>query len=233
MPIGAIIQARMGSQRLPGKVMCLVAGKPLMSYLIERLEKCRNLDQIVIATSVDKRDQAVAEYCNKTGLACYRGPHLNVARRFKEVLDKYRFDAFVRLSADSPLLDQRLVDKAVEIYREGDYDLVTNILQRTFPRGQSVEVIRSETYLETYPLMQENDDLEHVTRFFYRDPSGFRIYNIQAGQDFKGIHLAVDTFEDLQTFSAILAAMDRPHWEYDLSEIFRLYLSYQKQGRKP
>jgi spore coat polysaccharide biosynthesis protein SpsF len=230
MHIGAIIQARMSSRRFPGKVLCPVVDKPILLYTIERLKHCNFLDKIIVATSADASDTAIADLCLGQGLDCYRGPLENVAARFKNVLDKFYFDAFVRVCGDSPLLDQRLLNKGIEVFLNGEFDLVTNLMPRTFPSGQSVEIVRSDTFRQAYPLMREEEDLEHVTRFFYRNSSGYRIKNFTADRDYKGIHLAVDTPADFEVLAAILAAMDRPHWEYCLSEIVQLYTRFRKKG---
>ena len=135
MKIGAIIQARMSSERLPGKVLQQIAGKPMLQYLLERLEHCEVLDGLVVATSVDESDTPITSFCQRYGVSCYRGDLNNVAGRFNDVLDSYGFDAFVRINGDSPLLDQRLVDKAVELFKQHEADLATNALVRSYPKG--------------------------------------------------------------------------------------------------
>src|ERR1044071_4155673 len=132
MNTGIIVQARMTSRRLPGKVLHVVAGKPLMQYLLERIRAHFNSEKIVVATSSDPSDKPVSEFCAGFGVDCYRGPLDNVADRFKEVVDAYSFDNFVRVSGDSPLLDARLIERGLNTFREGDFDLVTNVLPRTF-----------------------------------------------------------------------------------------------------
>lgn len=221
--IGAIVQARMSSQRLPNKVLYEVAEKPMLQYLLERLEQCNCLDAIVIATSVDDSDTPIAEHCRQHGVACYRGPLTNVAGRFQEVLDIYQFDSFVRVNGDSPLLDQRLIEKGVGIFLNGDFDLVTNVLPRTYPKGQSVEILLTATYQKTYERMQEAEDLEHVTMFFHNHPEDFRIQNFALAENLNHIRLCVDTWQDMEIFAAIVSKMSRPHWEYTLEDILQIY----------
>lgn len=223
MTIGAIVQARMSSQRLPGKVLYKVAGKPMLHYLLERLEHCGSLDAIVVATSTGESDTPIADYCQELGVACYRGPLYNVAGRFKEVLDVYQFDGFVRVNGDSPLLDQQLVDKGVDIFIRGNFDLVTNILPRTYPIGQSVEVLRSNAFRRGYQLMQEDEEFEHVTKFFYKNQQDFKIYNFASETYYGDLHLAVDTVSQMDTFTAIISRMTKSHWQYGLYEILEFY----------
>jgi len=197
----------------------------MLEYLLERLRQCTSLDSIVIATSIDQSDDLVERFCHERGADCCRGSLLNVASRFTDALNVYQFDAFVRVSGDSPLLDPRLVDRGVELFRRGEFDLVTNVFPRTYPRGQSVEVIRTETFRRTAETMEGVDEAEHVTLFFYRHPEMFRILNFGADADYSGVHLGVDSIADIERFAGIVAAMDGPHWQYGLAEILEIYES--------
>lgn len=223
MKIGAIVQARMSSKRFAGKVLYPIAGKPMLQYLLERLDRCAPLVAVVVATSVDESDTPIETLCRVRGVHCYRGSLLNVASRFRAVLDAYRFDAFVRVSGDSPLLDPNVVGRGVEMFLSGDFDLVTNVFPRSYPRGQSVEVIRADAFSRSADLMRGPDELEHVTPFFYRNREGFRIVNFSAERDYSGMDLSVDTPDDMNRVAAIVAAMTRPHWEYGLPEIREIY----------
>lgn len=222
MRIGAIIQARMNSQRFPGKVLYKVAGKPLLQYLLERLDHCNSFKHIVVATSIDHTGTQIVDFCKEHGVAYYRGSLLDVAGRFKAVLGEYGFEAFVRVNGDSPLLDQRLIERGVDLFLSGDYDIVTNVWPRTYPSGQSVEILRSEAYHRGYRQMKTEEDLEHVTRFFYRNQEDFRIFNFVSDIYYGKVHLSVDTVHDFEVFTAIVSHMTKPHWEYSLEEIIQL-----------
>ena len=213
----------MSSQRLPNKVLHEVAGKPMLQYVLERLKHCSCLDSIVVATSVDERDAPIAEFCRQRSVICFRGPLGNVAQRFKEVLDIYQFDGFVRINGDSPLLDQRLIEEAVGIFLSGEYDLVTNVLPRTYPKGQSVEVLRTSAYKQGYARMRESEDMEHVTTFFHTHLEDFKVYRFVLPHNLNNIQLSVDTLEDMGTFTAIVSKMSGPHWEYTLNDILKMY----------
>lgn len=223
MKVGAVVQARMSSKRFPGKVLHRLAGKPTLQYVLERLFHCGSLDAVVVATSSDASDTVIWDFCREYGVECYRGPLANVAGRFKEVLDVYKFDSFVRVSGDSPLLDQRLVDKGVDMFLAGDFDLVTNVLPRTYPAGQSVEVVRADTFMHWYQSMKRNEELEHVTAFFYKNKEFSRIRNFALNQDQSHIHLSVDTERDMDIVGLMIERMNKPHWQYELEEIIRLY----------
>lgn len=222
MQIGMIVQARMSSTRLDGKVLYEVAGKPLLGHLLERLRRCKLAERIVVATSCEESDDAIEFFCRSRGVDCCRGPLDNVAERFRKVVEQYDFDGFVRVCADSPLLDQRWIDRAVKIFIDGNYDIVTNTYKRSFPKGQSIEVVRSDTFKKVCELMSTPDEREHITQYFYQRSAEFKIFNISLEKDYSWLQLSVDEPKDLKMFENILRSMNRPSWEYNLSEILRL-----------
>lgn len=222
MKVSAIIQARMGSQRFPGKVLREINGKSLLLYLFERLQRSPVLDMIVIATSDDNSDKLVVDYCAGKGIPHFKGSLKNVAKRFRDFLDTFPIDAFVRINGDSPLLDQHLVTQAVEIFCKYSYDIVTNVQKRSFPKGQSVEVIKSDVYLAHYPLFADEFEQEHVTPYFYRNKNKFDIFNLESSKDWGSVQLSIDTQEDFRMVEKMISLMDKPHWEYDLDALMAL-----------
>ena len=221
--IGAVIQARMNSQRLPGKVLQTVGDKSLLQYVLERVKRCKQINEIVIATSLESGDDPVSIFCQGHGVGCYRGSLFDVASRFNSILMTHSWDAVVRINGDSPLLDQHLIDSGISYFAGKDYDLVTNVFPRTYPRGQSVEIIRASTFKRIYPKMRDQEDLEHVTRFFYHNSTDFHIFNFSSPVDYSAIPLSVDTPEDLHRFSQIVSKMSKSHWEYKLEDVIRIY----------
>ncbi len=217
--IGVIVQARMGSRRLPGKVLRLLAGKPVLQYVLESLGQCETVERVVVATSRAERDDPIARFCERRGAACFRGALDDVAGRLLQAAGEAGFEALVRVSADSPLLDWRLVDRAVGLYAGGDYDLVTNVFPRSWPKGQSVEVLRAAVLRQGYSKTKGRSDREHVTRYFYDHPERFQIKNFASGQDWGSLNLCVDTEEDWQKIEKIIHRMDRPHWEYTAAKL--------------
>jgi spore coat polysaccharide biosynthesis protein SpsF (cytidylyltransferase family) len=212
----------MGSARLPGKTLRTVGGKPLLSYVLERLAHAEGLDELVVATSSNAEDDAIAGFCGGLGVLCIRGDAEDVAARFLDAVSSLRLDAFVRVNGDSPLLDQRIVTRAVADFRGAPVDVVTNLSPRTFPAGESVEVVNASAFLRARKLMTEADDREHVTRVFYRHPEAFDIRNFESDRDYGTLRLVVDTEQDAVFVESVLARMDRPHWEYALPEIAEL-----------
>ena len=226
--IAVIIQSRMTSNRLPGKVLRSVCGKPMLQYLLERLNQCENIAEIVVATSCDPSDEPIVDFCSALNVSCFRGPLLNVAKRFYDLLIEYGFDKFVRISGDSPLLDQNLIDLGIRLFLDGDYDMVTNILPRTFPKGQSVEILKSDVFIEAFEKMTEVDDLEHVTKYIYKNCNNYKILNFESGERLGNIQLSVDTEEDLLKFEQIVEAMEKDHWRYGYKDVLKILESMNR-----
>ena len=216
-----IIQARCSSRRLPGKVLREVAGKPMIGYLIDRVRQSRSIGRLVVATSDEESDDRLASWCDATGISCFRGPLDDVAARFLAAARHWDLPAFVRLNADSPLLDPAIIDRAVSVFREDACDLATNTLVRSFPKGQSVEVISTDSLRQAHPRMSD-EEREHVTVHFYRNAGDYRIRNFSFTEDRSTLQLSVDTEEDFARFQTLVAAMDRPHWEYGLEELLTM-----------
>jgi spore coat polysaccharide biosynthesis protein SpsF len=215
--IAALVQARMSSRRLPGKSLLPLGGRPALRYLLDRLERAERLDLVVVATSTDPTDDPLAAFCREEGVECHRGPLEDVAARFGEAVDRYELDAFVRISGDSPMLDQQLVDHAVDRFH--DVPVITNVRPRSFPQGQSVEVVDAPTFLAALAQMSEAADREHVTPYLYRH---VRYANFAAPEDCSDVRLVLDTQEDADRIAAMLATLERPHWEYRYDELVRL-----------
>lgn len=223
MKIASIIQARMNSKRFPGKILFSISGKPILQYIIDRLQHCGGIKDIIVATSIKAENDAVEAYCIKNKVACYRGPEDDVAKRFIEASDKYGYKAFVRVNGDSPLIDQRLIEKGIDIFSRKDCDLVTNVYPRTFPKGQSVEVVKVDSLINAYSKMIKKDETEHVTRFFYNHPDEFTIVNFESGNKYGDIQLSVDTQEDMIKVSRIINKMDKPHWDYSYEDVLTIH----------
>jgi len=222
MRLAAVVQARMGSRRLPGKVLAPIAGTPLLGHLLDRLDRCRAVDRVIVATSSEPSDDPVAAYCAARGATVRRGPLRDVAARIAAVIDAEALDGFVRVCADSPLLDPGLVDAAARMLRATGVDVVTNARPRTHPHGQSVEAVRADAFRRALGLMTEPGDREHVTPALYRHPERFSIAPLPADREWPAVGLAVDTPEDLARIAAVVARMTRPPSDYGLAEIVAL-----------
>lgn len=219
----------MSSRRLPGKVLMPINGKPLLAYVAEILGRSKGLDQFCIATSTDPSDDSVAGYCEAHSIKYFRGSLEDVALRYFEIVSADPGGTFVRICCDSPLLDHRILEKAVQLFNNSDVDLVTNVFPRSFPGGQSVEVIRNSVFLDSYLSFETPADHEHVTGYFYRTGK-FRILNFSADQDCNDVHMAVDTQEDAVLVEALLKKLEAPAAGY---RYFELATMMRKLKRAP
>ena len=204
--IVVVIQARMNSARLPGKALRPLAGQAMLGLLVDRLGAANAVDGIVVATSIQRSDDAIAAFCAVKGIDCVRGELENVASRMLHAAKEARADAFLRISGDSPLMDPAIVDRAARLFRESRPGLVSNVVVRSFPKGQSVEVIDTALYRALLPRFETPEDREHVTPFLYRHPALCPIRDFRHDPPLGTLQLSVDTQGDRDALERILAA---------------------------
>ena len=200
----AVVTVRMSSRRLPGKAMRGLLGRPVLGHVVDRLRRARDLEGLLVATSDRRDDDVVAEWAAAEGLDLHRGALDDLAGRILEAGRAARAEAVVRISGDSPLIDPAIVDRAVGLYRTAGADLVTNVFPRSYPRGQSVEVISLAALARAHAAMTAASEREHVTPWFYAHPSRARIVSFEAPDPHPGLQLSVDTADDLARVEAVL-----------------------------
>jgi spore coat polysaccharide biosynthesis protein SpsF (cytidylyltransferase family) len=224
-----IVQARMSSSRLPGKMLKQVKGKPILTYVIERLRCCKNTGDLIIATSDNESDDGIKKLCDNLGVKCFRGDLDNVATRFLSIVKKEKLHSFVRINGDSPMIDSEIIDYAVSLFDKSKCDIVTNVFPRTYPKGQSVEVLNTKNFNTAVLDVMSDEDKEHVTTFFYRNSDQFDIVNFQMQPESNHVQLSIDTKKDFMDFEAIVSRMDKTHTLYHLNEILSLREKVKKQ----
>jgi len=194
-----VLQARMSSTRLPGKVMADVAGAPMIGRQVERLQRSRRLDRLVLATSDHPSDDALAAYSETLGLDVVRGPLADVLGRFLIALDRFpAADALVRLTGDCPLTDWRVLDATVDRHLEADADYTSNVATRTFPHGLDVEVALPQALRAAGSEATSAHDREHVMPFLYAQPERFKMASITRAPSLAHLRWTVDLPEDLE-----------------------------------
>lgn len=197
--IRAFVQARMSSRRFPGKVLAPFRGQPLIWHVLRAVQEALPEIPITVLTSTDPSDDPLAAYLSAQAMPVFRGPLDNVFERMCGGLLEYPCDWVLRVSADSPLLDARVLRAVVHHPQRDQCDLVTTIFPRTFPKGQNAELIRVGTLLQLGPATLSAEEQEHVTSVLYHHPERFRIVNVESGDPaLAHMRLAVDTVEDLQ-----------------------------------
>lgn len=208
------IQARMSSGRLPGKVLLPLSGTPIIKALYERVACVAAERNIVVLTSLDPSDDVLVEYLKREGIQFFRGSLDNVFQRFQEALKFFDCDYFVRLCADSPFLDHNLLGYMLSIARQNKYDFITNVSTRTFPKGQSVEIMRSSLFLSIDNKCLSGEEQEHVFPFFYKNKSHYQCVFVESKVNFGHINQCVDTIEDLRRLSG-----QSTSYKFDESEV--------------
>ena len=192
----------MGSQRFPGKVLAPLAGKPLIEHVLDRVAKSVPRNLIVLCTTRDYTDEPLARFVRDwCFVQVYRGPTENVVERFQGALTEYPCERFFRVCGDSPLLDPGLFKRFLRV--KGNPDLVTNVFPRTFPKGQSLELIRADTFSRLRGLT--GAQREHPTKVFYDHPGDYSIVNVASTIKDRGCgNVAVDTLDDLRRIEGLL-----------------------------
>lgn len=216
------MQARISSRRLPGKVLAQICGKPLLAFAIERLQRCPSVAGVTVATSDRPEDDAVEELALRVGASVLRGSLDDVLERFVTLGRAADAGPLVRVSGDSPLIDPAIVERVVQRFFDEPCDIATNVWPRSFPKGQSVEVMTVAALERAQTRTFDPEDREHVTRFFYRNAAEFRICSVIMQPDLSAVQLSVDEPADLELVRRIVAAMSRPHWTYGLDDVLAL-----------
>lgn len=198
-----IVQARMTSTRLPGKVLLPLAGQPMLARLIERLRRVQRAHGIVIATTTSATDNPIADLCERLGVPCHRGSELDVLSRYAEAAREHGAHAVVRITADCPLIDPVLIDQVIAAYQEGGSDYVSNMLPPTWPYGMAVEVFSAAALAQAHAEATQAAEREHVTPFLYWHPERYRLRNVASPVDLSHHRWTVDTPEDYALVSRL------------------------------
>lgn len=202
----AIVQARMGSTRLPGKVLRTLVDRPMLAWVCERLMRARLLDSIVVASSTLPADDPIEGLCHERGWSIFRGSESDVLGRYVGAVAAVRAESVVRVTSDCPLIDPHVVDLVIASYQASSppCDYASNTLERSYPRGLDVEVF-SRVALERADAEDSNPgSREHVTPWIYRHPESFRLRNVENAVDLSRHRWTVDTVEDFEFVSRIL-----------------------------
>jgi len=203
--IVATIEARMASTRLPGKIMLPFAGKPDLEMMIERLKRSQTVDEIVVATTTNTKDDAIAEVCRRLKISYYRGSEEDVLKRLVEAGKSVNADIIVETTSDCPVIDWRHIDYLVNLFFSGNYDYVSNIIERSFPRGFDVQVFPLSLLEKVEKDVKDYVYREHPTFYIYTHPEQFKLKNWKAaGKMFwPDLRVTLDTKEDYQVLSEI------------------------------
>jgi len=224
-----IIQARMQSSRLPGKVLKNILGKPLLGYLVDRVRKAVYVDDIVIATTLNEKDIEIVDFCETYKVKFYRGSEDDVLSRYFESSVKFKANHIVRICSDQPLLDPLILDEMLEIYFEnGPYDYLSNTVNPTYPLGMHIEIFPFEILNFLNQNCNKEYEREHVTPYIYTNPKLFKIYKKQLSKDYSHLRLGVDERDDFSLIEAIIELLYKQNPNFGLEHILNLYKTRPK-----
>ena len=223
MKIGAVIICRYNSSRLPGKILKKINGKSILTYIIERLKCVQNLDDFIVATSINATDQPIVDYCIKNQIKYFRGDLKNVAERFLHAGLKFDYDYAIRVNGDNLFLDHKLISEMISILDLNHYDLVSNVKDRTFPKGISVEIVNMKFYKKLFDKFNQSKYQEHVTNYMYEHPNCGNFYHFinHTSPKAAGAQLAIDTENDFMLAGQILNSFKKDHTEYGFADVFK------------
>lgn len=212
--IGVIIQARMGSERYPGKVLCKIGDKEILLFLYQRLQYVKNIDNIVVATSTDKSDTPLVNFCRRHNIDCFKGSLEDVLGRFYHCAKSYNLDCIVRVTADDPFKDIGVIEKAIQIYVANNFDYVSNTLKPTYPEGIDIEVFSFKSLEIAHRESSLKSERNHVTPYIWKNTNKFLIHNFEDNEDNSNVRLTCDYPEDLEYMNKIIVNFSDENFTY-------------------
>jgi spore coat polysaccharide biosynthesis protein SpsF len=205
MRVVAIIQARMGSTRLPGKVLKDLAGATVLERVVSRVRRCRLVSDVAVATSAEPADDVILNECQRLGTEAFRGSEQDVLDRYYRAAQQAGAEVVVRITSDCPLIDPEVSDKTIQKFLVERPDYASNALERTYPRGLDTEVMTFAALECAWTEARQAYQREHVTPFLYQHPERFKLLSVKGDHDYSQYRWTLDTPEDLEFLRAVYA----------------------------
>ncbi len=220
--IGCIIQARVGSERLPEKILKLVDKKhSMLEFVLKQLEFSKKIDKIIVATTNLKNDDVVSKLAENKEISVFRGDSLDVLDRYYRCAKKFNIDTIVRINSDCPLVDPFVVDQMIDKFSKENFDFMSNHQPRSYPYGMDVEIFSFKTLENAWKNALLESEREHVSPFMYNHPDVFSCNNFKHIQNFSNIRITVDREKDLELIKKIIEKINSS--PITLKEIITLY----------
>ena len=221
--IGCIIQARMGSSRLPNKTMKLIDKKiSMLEQVINQIKFCKEFDKIVVATTTNKEDDEIFDFVKKLEIPCFRGSEKDLLDRYYMCAKNFSFKTIVRVTSDCPLIDPEITDRIVSEFKSNEYDFVSNTIKRTYPRGLDVEVFSFTVLEEAWKNARLPSEREHVTPYITKSDNQYLCLNVENTKDLSNLRLTVDREEDFKLIQIILSKIfTRPIFMCDIINLLK------------
>ncbi len=226
MNIVAIIQARCNSTRLRNKVLADIDGKPLIERIVRRIKQVEIIDRVVVATTTSASDDYLVEWCKHKGIDCFRGSESNVLERYYECAKFYNANIVVRITADDPFKDPVIINHAINLLIENNYDYVSNTIKPTFPEGIDVEVYRFKSLEAAFKNATLNSEKEHVTPYIWKNDNKFSLFNFVYKEDLSDLRWTIDYIEDLEFARAVYRKMRNKKEHFLMEDILCLLGEY-------
>jgi spore coat polysaccharide biosynthesis protein SpsF len=207
MRIVAIIQARMGSTRLPGKVLKDLAGETVLARVVARVRRCRQIGQVVIATTREPEDEAIVDECRRLSVRVFRGEVHDVLDRYYQAAKEEKADAIVRITSDCPLIEPEITDATIRGFFDSRPDYASNVLERTYPRGLDTEIMTWDALTRSWRGARQPHQREHVTPYIYENAGQFTLLSIKGDIDYSSHRWTLDQPEDLAFLRAVYERM--------------------------
>ena len=221
MVIG-ILQARMGSRRLPGKVLMNILGKPMLMLQIERIKRANLIDKLVVATTKNSLDDKIEKLCSSIKVLCFRGSENDLLDRYYQTAKKYQADYIVRLTGDDPLTDPELINSMIKKMKTEHFDAVTNTVQPTFPEGLDVTVLSFEALRKSWRRANLQSQREHVTPYVFDDNNDFNVYHYKQSKDQSNLRWTVDYENDFIFVENVYNALYPVNNNFSTNDVYRL-----------
>ncbi|HIK04476.1 MAG TPA: glycosyltransferase family protein [Trichormus sp. M33_DOE_039] len=218
----AILQARVSSSRLPGKVLKPILGVPMLFHQIERIKRSKMIDRLLVATSTDPTDDLIEKYCQQRDVECFRGKLDDVLDRFYQAANSISPEHIVRLTGDCPLCDPELIDKIIIHHLSGDFDYTSNTITPTFPDGLDTEVFRFSCLKQAWQEAKLPSQREHVTPFIHSQPNRFRLGIYKQNTDLSYLRWTVDEPLDFDLVAKIYTALYPSNPRFSTQNILNL-----------
>ena len=217
----AIIQARIGSTRLPNKIFKSLCGHPLIWHVVQRLKYSKELERIIIATTNNKNDDIIEDWCIKEKIPCYRGSESNVLSRYYDAAKKYNCQNIVRITADDPFKDPEIIDSVIRMFRDEQLDFAYNNLPTTFPEGLDTEVFTFALLENAFFSSTDSFEKEHVTQFFFRNLNLIKSNNFFNTNDLSWMRWTIDTNVDFEMVSLVYNSLYKENSIFLYSDIIK------------
>ncbi|MBU0477143.1 glycosyltransferase family protein [bacterium] len=222
MKVAAIIQARMSSTRLPNKVLADIEGKPMLWHVINRLKRAELVDEIIVATTTNRKDESIIELAKETKAEWFRGSESDVLDRYYQAAKKHGSDIIVRITPDCPLIDPEVIDKVIERFFIGNLDYVSNVHPPTYPDGLDIEVFSFKTLKKAWEEAKKSSEREHVTLYVVNHPEIFIIGNIENEKNLSYMRWCIDEQKDLKFIKEIYKRLYKNDEIFNMNDILSL-----------